>query len=111
MEPTRDALKARLLRIAREDFPAAARAGKYPIRLDHCLLRVVYDHLFGAQWQTVLNRKQPAIHQLSVAQLQRAIEIAEAVTADRETCVVLNRESLAYRGKLRSDETAIEDGV
>ena len=97
---TKEELKTELLRIAREEFPAAARAGKYPIRFDHCLLRVVYDHLYGAQWQTVL-KKGPAIHQLSEEELKRAIEIARQVTADREVCDRLNRQSLAYRGKLK----------
>lgn len=102
MPPTKEALKTRLLQIAREDFPAAARAGKYPIRFDHCLLRVVYDNLFGAQWQTVLDPKKPAIHQLSTEELENAIELAEAVTADKETCATLNRKSLEFRGKLRA---------
>ena len=86
-------LKRRLLHIAREEFPAAARADKYPIRFDHCLLRVVYDNLFERQWQTALDPKKPAIHQLSEEELRNAIELAEAVTADRETCVRLNRKS------------------
>ena len=98
---TREELKTELLRIAREEFPRAAREGRYPIRFDHCMLRVVYDHLYGAQWQTVL-KKGPAIHQLSEVELKRAIEIAGQVTAEREVCERLNRQSLKYRGKLKS---------
>ena len=98
---TLEALKAQLREQANERFPAAAKTGGYPIRFNHCFLRVVYDTLFGAQWQTVLPKGKPAIHQLSEDQLRQALRIGEAVIADPETCKALNRQSLIYRGKLK----------
>ena len=94
-----EALREALRHQANVEFPAAARAGGYPIRFNHCFLRVVYDNLFGAQWQTVLPKGKPAIRQLTAAQLERALEIGQAVIGDKETCMRLNRKSLDWRGK------------
>ena len=94
-------LKDELRRLANEDFPRVARRDGYPIVFNHCFLRVVYDNLFGAKWQEVLNGKKPAIHQLDETQLRRAVELGRQVMADRETCEILNRRSLRWRGKLR----------
>lgn len=95
-----EALRDTLRHQANVEFPAAAKAGGYPIRLNHCFLRVVYDNLFGARWQTKLAKGKPAIRQLTDAQLERAIEIGQAVIDDKATCVELNRKSLDWRGKV-----------
>ena len=92
--------KQRLKQLANEDFPAAAKAGKYPIILNHCFLRVVYDSLFEDTWQHQLAKGKPAIHQLSEEQLDRAIATGEAMVNDKELTEELNRRSLRYRGKL-----------
>ena len=97
----REHLKQRLKEQANETFPAAARAGGYPIRFNHCFLRVVYDNLLGAQWQKVLKKGKPAIHQLSEEQLTKALTIGEEVIASKDRCAELNQKSLRYRGKLK----------
>lgn len=94
-----EALKDQLRTLANETFPAVARRDKYPIVFNHCFLRVVYDNLFGQKWQEVLNPKKPAIHQLSETQLRRAIALGNEIIADRQTCEILNRRSLEWRGK------------
>ena len=96
------ALRARLLALANDEFPAAAKTGGYPVRFNHCFLRIVYDNLFGAQWQTVLPKGKAAYKQLNAGQLADAIELGERVIADPETCRVLNDRSLAWRGKSRA---------
>ena len=96
---TSEALKRELLDLANLDFPERARRGGYPIRLNHCFLRVVYDHLFEKKWQDVLNAKKPAIHQLDETQLRRAIQLGHEVMADRESCEIMNERSLVWRGK------------
>ena len=102
------ALRDELRHLANERFPAVAKTGDYPVRFNHCFLRIVYDNLFGAQWQTVLpnpkdraSKGQPAYKQLDGAQLTRAIEIGHAVIESPEECRRLNDLSLAYRGKSR----------
>lgn len=99
--PPKEDRKAHLCYLANEAFPAAARGGGYPIRFNHCFLRVVYDNLFGARWNTVLPPGKPAIHQLTEEQLEQAIEIGEEVIADADVCRRLNEQSLRYRGKLK----------
>ena len=94
-----DAKKDRLRQLANQEFPAAAKAGRYPIVLNHCFLRVVYDHIFEDKWQRKLTNGKPAIHQLSERQLDRAITVGEAMTKDKALTEQLNRASLEYRGK------------
>ena len=93
------ALRADLLRLANEAFPAVAKTGDYPVRFNHCFLRIVYDNLLGARWQEVLPKGRAAYKQLSAEQLARAIELGEAVVADPAYCRTLNERSLRWRGK------------
>ena len=98
-----DALQIEYLRLTRERLPAlAAAAGDWPIRFDHCFMRVVLDHVFGGPWHATLDRKKgPAFRQLTAAQLREAISIARQIEAGgRETLVPMNRRSLRWRGKL-----------
>lgn len=98
--PSTETLKDRLRHQANVEFPAAARSGDYPIRFNHCFLRVVYDNLFGTKWQTVLSPGQPAIHQLTGEQLEEALRIGRRVIDDPEVCRALNQRSLVFRGEI-----------
>ena len=92
-------LKDQLRHLANDVFPATARRDGYPIVMNHCFLRVVYDNLFGQKWQEVLGTKKPAIHQLDETQLRRAIALGNEIIADRRRCEILNQRSLEWRGK------------
>ena len=94
-----EALRDELRYLANEKFPAVAKTGDYPVRFNHCFLRIVYDNLLGARWQTVLPKGQPAYRQLTPDQLARAIEIGEAIVADPQHCRRLNERSLRWRGR------------
>ncbi|CAH0999992.1 hypothetical protein LEM8419_01205 [Neolewinella maritima] len=94
-----EALKEQLRAQANQTFPTVARRDGYPIVMNHCFLRVVYDNLFQRKWQEVLDPKKPAIHQLSETQLRRAIELGNEVVADRSACEMMNMRSLEWRGK------------
>lgn len=96
---TENRLWQELSQMANRQFPAAARAGGFPIVHNHCFLRVVYDHLFEKKWQEVLDPKKPAYRQLDETQLRRAIAIGHEVMADRERCEIMNARSLRWRGK------------
>ena len=96
----KDPKKAQLRHLANEAFPAAAKAGGYPIVFNHCFLRVVYDHVFQDKWQRQLQKGKAAIHQLSEEQLDRAIETGRQMVEDKDLAIRLNRQSLRYRGKL-----------
>ena len=100
------ALRRELLRLANEVFPAVAKTGDYPVRFNHCFLRIVYDNLLGARWQTVLHDPKeragkglPAYRRLDAGQLASAIEIGHAIIADPAHCRRLNDASLRWRGK------------
>lgn len=92
-------LKTRLLELVRTELPTVAKRKQYPIRFDHCFLRVIYDNLFDAPWRTVLHENRAAIYQLTEVQLKQAIALAENMLEDRECCVQLNQKSLLLRGK------------
>ena len=88
----------------RTDLPAAARhaaagGNPWPVRLDHCFMRIVLDNLFGCRWDTVLNRRLgPAYHQLSTGQLTTAVRLAESMlTSGAGRVRQLNDRSLLLR--------------
>lgn len=101
MNDTIEALRQQLREQANVRFPAAARGGGYPIRFNHCFLRVVYDNVCGAPWRQALPGSGPALERLSEEQLRQALALGEDIIADPDRCRELNRRSLAYRGKLR----------
>ena len=73
-----------------------AEAARWPIRLDHCFMRVCLDHAMGRRWDEVVRR--PAVRHLSDAELGRAIAVAEAILRDPESLPGLNAASLSMRG-------------
>ena len=93
-------LRAELRELANRTFPATAKGDqRYPIKLNHCFLRVVYDNLVEDKWRRVLTGEGPAINQLTGEQLERAVELGEAITADPDLCRTLNQRSVEWRGK------------
>ena len=105
-ENSSDDSKASLLaeyrRLVRVELPAAARAGKWILRFDHCFSRVILDALFGGCWYDHLERRRgrSAESQLATEQLTRAITLARGMLAGGDTEVRrLNTQSLAWRGK------------
>ena len=91
------ALVARWLDLTRRQLPHAAAEHRWPIRLDHCFMRVCLDAAYGRPWHDVVAR--PAIRHASDAGLARAVAIAESVLAHPHTLPALNAESLRLRGK------------
>ena len=81
-------------------LPNLANQRRFPVRFNHCFQRIILDNLFGRCWYEVLDRRQPAYKQLTEAQLEQAIQIAEQIS-DRadEYLWQLDRSSLQWRGK------------
>lgn len=101
-EDPKAALLAEYRRLVRVELPAAARAGKWILRLDHCFARVILDTLFGGCWYDHLERRRDrsAESQLDAAQLTRAVALARKMLAGGDTEVHrLNAQSLMWRGK------------
>jgi hypothetical protein len=84
------------------DLPLAAKEKRLPIRLNHCFGRVILDNIFKGNWRDFLDgeSKMPAYKQLSLDQLETALQLAQMMLdLQREYTVLLNNRSLAYRGK------------
>ena len=89
-------------RLVRVELPAAARAGRWTLRLDHCFARVILDGVFGGCWYDHLERGKgrSAEKQLDAIQLQHAIRLGRGMLAGGDAEVRrLNAQSLAWRGK------------
>ena len=97
--PSRDALLDRWKRLTRDILPGMAAGQRWPIRLDHCFMRVCLDTALGARWDTLVRR--PAIRHLSDAQLGRAVAQAEAIVARPDLLPQMNLASLHMRARLR----------
>ncbi len=93
------ALVARWLDLTRRQLPQAAALHRWPIRLDHCFMRVCLDVAYGRPWHEAIGR--PAIRHAAPADLARAVSVAEGLLARPETLAALNAASLRMRGKHR----------
>ena len=95
-------LRAKYLQLVNRELPAQAKQRQFPVRFNHCFARIILDNLFQRCWYEAIDRQQGAAYkQLSVEQLYRAIDIAEAMI-DRPDSYIqqLNQNSLRWRGKL-----------
>lgn len=76
---------------------AAGRRPGWPVRLDHCFARILLDNACGGPWRACV--RPPAHANMPGERLDAAIALGEAVLADAVDLAVLNRRSLAWRGK------------
>ena len=95
----RAALLARWLELTRTVLPGMAAAQGWPIRLDHCFMRVCLDAAFGAPWTAAV--KAPAVRHMTDAQLAAAVAVAERLVAEPDALAALNRASLDGRQAAR----------
>ena len=93
----RPQLVARWLDLTRRLLPGMAAGHDWPIRLDHCFMRVCLDAGFGRPWHECIAR--PAIRHATDAELARVIAIAEGILREPGTLPALNAASLRMRGK------------
>jgi hypothetical protein len=102
-EDRRGAQVARYLELTRRTLPDMARRSRpdWPVRDDHCFQRIVLDAVCGGCWYDHLQR--PAHRHLGAAQATRAVALCEAIVQGTADLDALNRQSLAWRGKLRAD--------
>jgi hypothetical protein len=91
---------AHWLDLTRRVLPGMAMVQRWPIRLDHCFMRICLDAAIGRPWHNAV--KRPAVRHLSPAQLEAAIAIAERIAAAPDTLPALNHASLKMRGKTAS---------
>ena len=90
-------------------LPEAVRPD-WPVRLDHCFARILLDNACGGPWRD--HTRPPAHATMPLGQLEIAIALGEAVLAGRADLALLNRRSLAWRGKIAAAPVpeALRDG-
>lgn len=98
---SREELVTEYERLTKRILPQMAKEQKWPIRWDHCFQRIVLDNAFEGCWYSHLDRKKgPAIKQISIEALGRAVELAQQMEVDGVDIVLeLDAHSLAWRGK------------
>ena len=99
IDPDRAGLRATLdAAVAR--LVARAAADGWPIRADHCFLRIAYDTACAAKWDTVYGR--PAYATLPLDRLTSAVAVLDRIEAEgRPALDALNAASLAFRRAVR----------
>ena len=90
-------LVSRWLELTRQILPEMAARERWPIRLDHCFMRVCLDTAMGQRWDEVVQR--PAIRHLTEAELARAVAVAASLVRDPGNLPGLKTESLRLRGR------------
>jgi hypothetical protein len=97
----RDELLVRYRMLVDEALPAAARDGRWSVRLNHCFGRVLLDDAVGGCWYDHLDRKAgPAYRQLDDDQLAGAVALGERLLTEGDVLLrTLDARSLAWRGK------------
>ncbi|MEM1061403.1 MAG: hypothetical protein AAF532_14660 [Planctomycetota bacterium] len=81
------------------DLPAAAAAGGWALRDDHCFARVLLDRLCGGVWYDHIPK--PAWKHLTDDQARALVTMADRLLAEGPTLLDRwNRDSLGCRGKL-----------
>jgi hypothetical protein len=100
-------VEAEYLRLVKEQLPAAARQGRWVLRLDHCFGRVLLDDAVGGCWYDALDRRRPAYRQLTDAQLEGAVALGRRLLEEGDPLLRrLDAQSLAWRGKPPKRERA-----
>ncbi|KNY19943.1 GNAT family N-acetyltransferase [Methylobacterium sp. ARG-1] len=87
-------------------LPEAARPG-WPVHLDHCFARILLDNACGGPWRDSV--KPPAHANMPADGLEAAIALGEAVLDGGADLALLNRRSLAWRGKIAT--ASVRDGL
>ena len=96
----RRTLEDRYRVLVQERLPAAARAGGWVLRDDHCFGRVLLDDAVGGCWYDVLDRRRTAFRQLDDVQLAAAVALGERLLEEGDPLLrELDARSLAWRGK------------
>src|SRR3712207_8896965 len=91
------ALLDRWNHLTRRVLPGMAAAEGWPIRLDHCFMRVCLDAAFGRPWHEAVRR--PAVRHMTEAELARAVSVAERIAANP---ALLSERSEEHTSELQS---------
>jgi len=71
---------------------------QWPVHLNHCFGRIILDNVCQRPWKEVI--KSPATRNMSTDQLERCVELGEAILSGEVDLQRLNEKSLEWRGKM-----------
>ena len=98
-------LTGQVVRAPKEpSFQGLAAHHRWPIRLDHCFMRVCLDAAVGTPWSDMIGR--PAVRTMSDAQLAAAIAVGERIVREPACLPTLNAASLQGRRRAKRSLTA-----
>ena len=98
-QPRTADLVSRYMVLTKEIMPhlALTSHAHWPVRNDHCFQRIVLDAVCGGVWYDHLPR--PAYKNLTHDQATNAVNLCNDIILGNSDLVVLNRQSLKWRGK------------
>ena len=100
-QPRAADLVSRYMVLTKEIMPNLARTSHrhWPVRNDHCFQRIVLDAVCGGVWYDHLLR--PAYKNLTHDLAANAVDLCNDIISGGSDLVVLNRQSLIWRGKFQ----------
>jgi hypothetical protein len=101
----RDDLERRWLELTRGVLPGMAAREGWPIRHDHCFMRVCLDAALGRPWREAV--RAPALRHPSDARLAAAVALAERIAREPSALAPLNAASIAMRREAARRQEAL----
>jgi hypothetical protein len=101
---SRPSLESRYKLLFNTTLPQIAKQKKWPVYLNHCLMRIALDNYCGKCWYDRWEQKKGAMKSMSDEELKGVLAIAERMKTDGGEgdggwVGDMNRKSLAWRGK------------
>ncbi len=89
-------LQAEWLELTRAVLPGLAPERGWPVRHDHCFMRILLDAVHGQRWDSVV-KERPAYAHVTDQRLAEAVALARRVAAGEADLWALNAASLGWR--------------
>jgi len=83
--------------LAKRALPRLAKERQWPVHLDHCFKRILFDNVLGCKWSEKV--KAPFCNNATADQMQKVVELGYDVINGVECLRELNQHSLHWRGK------------
>ena len=98
--------------LVNDRLPHAAKTrsptqAQWPVHLNHCFGRIILDNICERPWKEVI--KSPATRNMSMDQLERCVELGEAILSGEADLQRLNEKSLEWRGKAGENKGGKKD--
>ena len=93
-------------------LPGQAKAEKWPVHMNHCLMRVALDAYWQCCWYQKLDKTKGALKSMTIPQIENVIALGQRMAREGKPYVSrLNQQSLVYRGKSGTKAVKQESGT